>query len=263
MQTPAPPHARVAARVPAVEAVLIVEVYRPPPSLLRVRRPLQYLLGPVHAQVVVLFPRDDELALRRVPQRVVRRAPLELLQGVHEQPGVRRVIRQGPPRPIGHTLVSVVVWIVQTVVDGQLSSHDQFVEEDVHRPSQLGSGRRHLPCSVRHVHDADLTVVYVRREVRLQAQGRIVAGPGVVTQLRRQEVIELAKSLALPADVVPVRGLDAPVHTRAEDSGVERVEARVDGVPQGHAREPRHPDVALAAEKQSLRRRPGQHPAPK
>ena len=178
-------------------------------------------------------------------------------------------VRQGPTRPFRQTLVRVVRGIIKTVVHRQLAPDDQLVEEDVHRSPQLGSFRRHLPHPVRHVHHADLAVVDVRREVRLQAQGRVVAGGRVVGELTLEETIELAKRLSLAADVVAGRGLDAPVHADAEDGGVQRVEARVHGRldNSGNGTRARHrleptptselPSPALSPEQQSQPRRRG------
>lgn len=74
----APHAADVAVRVAAVELVLVVEVDRRVEGLLRGGAPLEDLLRPVHAHEAVHLAEVHHLALRRVPDVLVRLRRLKL-----------------------------------------------------------------------------------------------------------------------------------------------------------------------------------------
>ena len=77
--TDAPHAADVAIGVTAVELVLVIQVNRRFERLGGRFRPLENLLGPVHAQEAMHFAQVHHLLLRRVPQVIVSLALLQLL----------------------------------------------------------------------------------------------------------------------------------------------------------------------------------------
>ena len=130
--------------IAAVERVAVVELDHHVERLARRRGPLEDLLAPQHAQVVVDAALAHELALRGVPQLVVRLGACELVERVDELAPIARVLVERPLRPLGQRLVAVVV--VGAVVardEAELAPGDRLVEERLgdgdtfHQPSRL------------------------------------------------------------------------------------------------------------------------------
>mmetsp|Transcript_36424 Transcript_36424/g.90825 ORF Transcript_36424/g.90825 Transcript_36424/m.90825 type:complete len:240 (-) Transcript_36424:1382-2101(-) len=216
------------------------------PTLLGPHGPLQDLFGPEHPDVVVLLAAHHELALAGVPQRVVRGAGFELIQGVDELAPVTRVCRQALARPARHALVLVVMRVGEDVVDGELTADHELVQILVHAAAHRGPRRRRRQGTVRHVHHADLAVVHVGRQVRLDAQGHVVALPGVSAHQVGEEKVQLPVRLSLAPHVV----IAAPLHRAvypATAGSVQGVQARVDALPQRQLRERVHGTSAATA----------------
>lgn len=98
------PHAaHIAVGIASVELVLVVEVQTHLQRLFRRPRPLEDLLGPIHAQKSMHFAGLHHLQLGRVPQVVVRFPELQLVARVHYATRIRTLScanRQARKRPI-------------------------------------------------------------------------------------------------------------------------------------------------------------------
>ena len=137
-----------------------------------------------------MVPVADQLALGRVPERVVRRSRLELVGRVEPGPGVRGVRPQGPERPgrQGRLEARRVGSPRPVPVEADVAPGEGLVEERVHvgvvaeealalppvveaqllgRPF-AGGGERGLD----HLLDRDVAEVQVRREAARVAVGR-------------------------------------------------------------------------------------------
>jgi len=96
-------------------------------------RPLEDLLPPEHAQVVVDAALAHQLHLGGVPQRIVRACVLELLERVHVGARVGGVRLERLARPGRQRLVAIVVGGVVAHVEADLAPGDELVEEALGR----------------------------------------------------------------------------------------------------------------------------------
>ena len=119
-----PGDAGVAVGVAPVQLVAVVERDGPLVAEGDRGRPLQNLLGPVHAHVVVHPPGLDHLALGCVPQLVVGLGALQLLERIEPRTRVPGVGQQRLLRPRLGTLPAIVVGIVAHEEYGKLAPAD-------------------------------------------------------------------------------------------------------------------------------------------
>mmetsp|Transcript_107095 Transcript_107095/g.308121 ORF Transcript_107095/g.308121 Transcript_107095/m.308121 type:complete len:319 (-) Transcript_107095:788-1744(-) len=160
----APHAAHIAVRVPAVELVAVVEPDRLGQRLLRARRPLEYLLRPVHPQETVHLALTHHLQLGRVPQIIVGLPGLQLRGCVQVLPLVAGVVLQGQLRPVRGALDGVVLFVIETEIVGQLPADNGLF--DVRGDALLEGLLRlaGLPDTQRAPLCGELAEVYVGRE---------------------------------------------------------------------------------------------------
>ena len=99
--------------------------------LFRRLAPLDDLLSPEHAQVIVDGAGGEELALGEVPHVVVCLGALELFVGVDRFAAVVTMFVQRVFGPLGEGFQARVVGVVEAEVEGELSSDDGLFEEVV------------------------------------------------------------------------------------------------------------------------------------
>src|ERR1017187_7425309 len=123
-----PCNAGIAARVAAVQFVTIVQKDCPVECSGRVRRPLENLFRPVHAQVVVHPAGRNHLLLSCVPKLVVGLAALQLLEAVAVRAWVAGVFDQCLAGPRCGALPVVVVWLVAHEEHCKLTPADELLK---------------------------------------------------------------------------------------------------------------------------------------
>jgi hypothetical protein len=192
-----PEDAGVRAGVAAVEGVAVVELDEHGQRLVGIARPPEDLLAPQHAQVVVHAALADELALRRVPQRVVGARAGQLVQRVHVRAGIAGVRLEVLLRPRGQRGPAIVVLAVRGEPVAELAPGDQLVEEGLRRRAHVpvaglvadgtAAEPAGIPALLRGERGEDLVhrqlpVVEVRREARAGVPVGIVARLGVAIE---------------------------------------------------------------------------------
>ena len=161
----------VAVAVAAVERVAVVLTDGDAQRRGRIRRPLEDLLGPVHAHVAVHLAGAHHLLLGRVPQRILGGGRLEHLLVVQVRPRVAGVLGQGLPGPGGETGHLVVGLGVQHEVVGQFAAHHQLLGEGL----RLFAAKAAFAQAQQHPLGADHAEMEIGREIRRDCGVRVVA----------------------------------------------------------------------------------------
>ena len=176
-----------AVRVATVEPVLVVEVQQPGERLRVGRRPGDDRLAPQHAHDIVHLSRLEQLALPRVPDGVVRRRAVQLIQRVRHLALVTRVRVHGSVHPVRKCRQRAVIRITQAEVERQLAPREHFVQERV-----ALFGRR---VGAHGAHDVEWRyhpVVEIRRESARAAIVRGIAPPfRIIEQAVADEPVQL------------------------------------------------------------------------
>ena len=159
-----------------------------PGERLRVgRRPGDDRLAPQHAHDIVHLSRLEQLALPRVPDGVVRRRAIQLIQRVRHLALVIGVRVHGSVHPVRKCRQRAVIRITQAEVERQLAPREHFVQERV-----ALFGRR---VGAHGAHDVEWRyhpVVEIRRESARAAIVRGIAPPfRIIEQAVADEPVQL------------------------------------------------------------------------
>ncbi len=170
--------------------VFVVEVDRGLVRLMRIRGPLQDLLCPVHAHVVVHPALFQHLALRGVPKFIVCLGALEFRASVEKWTAIRDVLGERLLSPRLGALEVVVFSMEANEIDGQFTPGDELIEIGL-----LVGGR----CvgffdSESDGNWTDVAEVQVRRERTGAVDFRMIALRVVVTKRAGRELLEQAQS---------------------------------------------------------------------
>src|ERR1700690_3347274 len=125
----APENPVIGVRIAAVKGVPIIQLDHDFERLLRRARPLQNLLPPEHAQVVVNAPLANQLALRRIPERIVGVGCCKFFQRINVPPLVVRVFGQSLPRPIRQCVEPIAFGMAVCFLEPKFAPRNQLVEE--------------------------------------------------------------------------------------------------------------------------------------
>ena len=115
----APLDTAIARRVTAIERPLVVQVDEMLERVLVLGRPEEHRLPPEHPDHVVHVARADHLALRRVPELVVRLGALELVERVDRLARVVGMRRHRAVHPVGEPLELPEVRVAETEVPSE------------------------------------------------------------------------------------------------------------------------------------------------
>ena len=135
----------------------------------------------------------------------MRSAVFKLLECIRPFAAITSMPLQRLSRTFGKPVVRIILWVSQRKIHRQLSSYDEFVEENIHACTDVGFigvcvAKRERFAS--HFDDGDLPVVNVRRQMTLQTQTRIVTRMMIALEhVFRQKHIELRLCSRLSTDV--------------------------------------------------------------
>ena len=214
MEAKAPGDVRIGIRIASAQEIAIVERECGLERRLGIRRPLQYLLPPIHPHVIVHVACESHLLHCRVPVRIVGLGPLKLILRVTMRAVIGAMMLQRFSSPLRNACKIVVVRLMLHEIHRQLATDDQFVEVG----TPIIVGRVRFRDGKRDFERRYLPEVQVCRKERDAFGSRLPASFCVVGQILVDERLQTPLRLLGPTPE-PAYGLDALVDRQlAEES---------------------------------------------